>query len=145
MSFIPGGASVSKTAGVAGRFMTPLASIFYLVPLWLLFELGQLVVSERYLGIKQIERGIDPREQGPGEWVSFFWSAGLLLYWVWMVLMLTQPVGRPQVAAMIGMSVLGFSVRSLCGLKWVLVTMTFEGAIRIGMLLSLGMVAWRRL
>jgi hypothetical protein len=125
--------------------MTSLAPIFYFTPLWLLFELAQLIVGERYLGIKQIERGADPREKGPGEFTAFLWSAGLLLYWVWMALMLTQPVGRPQVIAMIGMSVLGFSVRSVCGLKWVLVTMTFEGAIRIGMLLSLGVVVWRRL
>jgi hypothetical protein len=125
--------------------MSPLSPLVYFAPLWLLFELGQLVAGERHLGIKQIERGIEPRESGPGEWVAFFWSSGLLLYWIWMCLMLTQPVGRPQVAAMIGMSVLGFSVRSVCGLKWVLVTMTFEGAIRIGMLLSLGMVLWRRL
>jgi hypothetical protein len=147
LSFIPGGASVLETGRAAGlpRSMPPLSPIFYFAPLWLLFELGQLVIGERYLGIKQIERGIDPRERGPGEWVAFFWSAGLLLYWVWMGLMLTQPVGRPQVMAMIGMSVLGFSIRSVCGLKWVLVTLTFEGAIRIGMLLSLGMAVWRRL
>ncbi|ATC63451.1 hypothetical protein CMV30_05505 [Nibricoccus aquaticus] len=125
--------------------MDSLSPLFYFAPLWLLFELGQLVIGERYLGIKQIERGTDPRERGPGELVAFLWSAGLLLYWVWMALMLSQPIGRPQVAAMLGLSVLGFSIRSVCGLKWVLVTMTFEGAIRIGMLLSLGMVAWRRL
>jgi hypothetical protein len=147
LSFIPGGASVSPTGPAGGRLATmdPLSQLFYFAPLWLVFELGQLVVGERYLGIKQIERGADPRELGPGEWVSFFWSAGLILYWVWMGLMLTQPVGRPQVAAMIGISVLGFSIRSVCGLKWVLGTLTFEGAIRIGMLLSLGMEAWRRL
>lgn len=125
--------------------MDPLSPLFYFTPLWLLFELGQLVAGERYLGIKQIQSGTDPREHGPGEWLAFFWSGGLLVYWVWMALMLTQPVGRPQIAAMIGMSVLGFSIRNVCGLKWVLVTMTFEGAIRIGMLLSLGMAAWRRL
>jgi hypothetical protein len=124
--------------------MTPLSSIVYLAPLWLLFELGQLAIGERYLGIKQIERGIDPRERGPGEFVAFLWSAGLLIYWVWMALMLTQSVGRPQVATMIAISVLGFSVRSFCGMKWVLVTMTFEGAIRVGMLFSLGMVIWRQ-
>jgi hypothetical protein len=124
--------------------MPSISPLFYFAPLWMLFELGQLVVGERYLGIKQIERGVDPRERGPGEFTSFLWSASILLYWVWMALMLTQPIGRPQVLAMAVLSVIGFSIRRTCGLKWILVTMTFEGAIRIGMLLSLTMVAWRR-
>jgi len=124
--------------------MTPLSPLLYFTPLWLLFELGQLVVGERYLGIKQIERGVDPRERGPGEFTSFLWSFGIVIYWVWMALMLSQPIGRPQVFAMIGLTVLGFSIRRTCGMKWVLVTMTFEGAIRIGMLLSLGVVVWRQ-
>ncbi len=125
--------------------MPPFPPLLYLVPLWLAFELGQLVVGERYLGVKQIARGADPRDLGPGEWVSFFWSAGLLLYWVWMLLLLAQPVGRPQLAAMAVISVVGFSIRRNCPLKWVLVSMTFEGALRIGMLLSLGFILWRRL
>jgi hypothetical protein len=125
--------------------MTSLSPILYLAPAWMVFELAQLVIGERHLGIKQIERGIDPRERGPGEWLSFFWSAGILVYWVWMGLMLAQPVGRPQVAAMIGISVLGFTIRRTCRLKWILLVMTFEGAIRIGMLISLSGVVWRRL
>jgi hypothetical protein len=36
-------------------------------------------------------------------------------------------------------------VRRGCGLKWLLVVLTFEGSIRIGMLLSLCALAWRRL
>jgi hypothetical protein len=125
--------------------MTPLSPILYFAPFWMLFELAQLVIGERYLGIKQIERGIDPRECGPGELLAFFWSAGLVLYWVWMGLMLAQPIGRPQVLAMISLSVLGFSIRRACRMKWILLVMTFEGAIRIGMLLSLAVVVWRRL
>ena len=35
-----------------------------LAPLFFTFELWQLVVSERYLGIKQIARGADPRALG---------------------------------------------------------------------------------
>jgi hypothetical protein len=59
--------------------------------------------------------------------------------------MLFQPLGRAQVAAMIVISLIGFSMRRSCGLKWVLVILTFEGAIRVGMLLSLAALAWRRL
>jgi hypothetical protein len=125
--------------------MNSVSPIFYLAPAWMVFELAQLVVGERHLGIRQIGPGIDPRERGPGEWVSFFWSAGIVIYWVWMGLMLAQPVGRPQVVAMIVISVLGFTLRRTCRLKWVLLVMTFEGAIRIGMLFSLTGVIWRRL
>jgi hypothetical protein len=119
--------------------------LFALAPLLLAFELWQLVIAERYVGIKQIERGTDPRELGPSEFTSAFWSLTLLAYWAWMALMLFQPWGRLQVLALIGVSLFGFLVRRGCGLKWVLVVLTFEGAIRIGMLLSLCMLAWRRL
>ena len=44
--------------------MSPLA---ILAPLWMAFELWQLVQAERYLGIKQIEQGIDPRTLDVGE------------------------------------------------------------------------------
>jgi hypothetical protein len=123
--------------------MTPLSPLLYLVPIWMLFELGQLVLGERFLGLKQIERGEHPRDLGPGEWVAFSWTAALLLYWVWMGLMLTQPIGRAQIVAMLGISALGFLVRRSCALKWVLVTLTLEGAIRLGMLFSLGVAVWR--
>ena len=50
-----------------------------------------------------------------------------------------------KVLAMIGISVIGFSIRRACRMKWILLVMTFEGAIRIGMLFSLSGVIWRRL
>ena len=37
------------------------------------------------------------------------------------------------------------SIRGACGLKWVLVVLTFEGAIRVGMLLNLFFMTWRQL
>jgi hypothetical protein len=46
---------------------------------------------------------------------------------------------------LIVMTGLGYALRSSCGLKWVLVILTFEGAIRIGMLVSLFAMSWRRL
>ena len=119
--------------------------LFVFTPLFLAFELWQLVIAERYVGIKQIERGTDPRTLGLGEVTAAFWSLTLLAYWIWMVLMLFQPWGQLQVLALLGVSGLGFMVRRGCGLKWVLVTLTFEGAIRVGMLLSLCVLAWRRL
>jgi hypothetical protein len=39
---------------------------------------------------------------------------------------------------------LGFSLRRGARFKWVLVILTFEGAIRVGLLLSLCVMVWRR-
>jgi len=52
-------------------------------PLFLAFEVWQLVLSERYLGIKQIARGADPRSLGLHEITAFFWSVLLFGYWIW--------------------------------------------------------------
>ena len=119
--------------------------LFALAPLFLAFELWQLVLAERYVGIKQIERGTDPRELGLGQATAAAWSLMLFAYWVWLGLMLIQPWGRLQVLLMIAISLGGFFIRRGCGLKWLLVVLTFEGSIRIGMLLSLCALAWRRL
>jgi hypothetical protein len=122
--------------------MSPLV---FLTPFWLIAEIMQLVVCERFLGVKQIEAGADPRQNGPRESIAFAWSTSLIIYWLWMLAMLLQPVGRGQVAAMIGITLAGYAIRRSCGLKWVLVVLTFEGAIRIGMLLSLAALIWRRM
>jgi len=122
--------------------MSPLV---FLTPFWMIAEIVQLVVCERFLGVKQIEAGTDPRQLGPRESIAFAWSAGLIFYWLWMLVMLLQPVGRGQIAAMIAITLAGYSIRHNCGLKWVLVVLTFEGAIRIGMLLSLSALIWRRM
>ena len=119
--------------------------LFAFAPLFLAFELWQLVIAERYVGIKQIERGTDPRELGLGQATAAGWTLTLFAYWAWMAVMLVQPWGQLQVLTMIAVSVAGFMLRRGCGLKWLLVILTFEGSIRIGMLLSLCALAWRRL
>ena len=121
------------------------ALLFAFAPLFFAFEIWQLVMAERYLGLKQIARGIDPRELGLGELTAACWSLALLAYGAWMVPMLFQPLGRFQSLMLLGVSGLGFAVRRGCGLKWVLVILTFEGSVRIGMLLSLCALAWRHL
>jgi hypothetical protein len=120
------------------------ALLFAFAPAFFAFEIWQLVIAERYLGLKQISRGIDPRELGLGELTAAFWSLTLMSYWTWMALMLFQPPGRFQVLMLLIVSGLGFVLRRGCGLKWALVILTFEGSIRIGMLLSLCAMAWRR-
>ena len=116
-----------------------------LAPVFLVFELWQLVVSERYLGIKQIRVNADPRELPMATWMAATWAAGLMVYYVWMLTLLLHPVGRAQGVVLILVTGLGYLVRSTCGLKWVLVVLTFEGSIRIGMLASFIGQSWRRL
>jgi len=119
--------------------------LLYLAPLCLLFEGWQLMVAERHLGIKQIEKGVDPRDRGPGELLSFLWGSGIMIYWVWMILMLIPKFGRAQIVCMLVVSLAGYSLRRNSGLKWILVILTLEGAIRIGMIISLIGSAWRSL
>jgi len=113
-----------------------------LAPVFFLFELWQLVMSERYVGIKQIARGADPRAMGPSEFVSFFWSMSLILYSIWMVAMLAFPNSRVFATCLLGVTALGYMVRSRCKHMMVLVTLTIEGAVRIGLLMSLMGYSW---
>ena len=122
--------------------MTPLV---LLAPLFIIFEIWQLVISERYLGIKQIARGADPRTLGLSEVTAFFWSASLMFYWLWMLAMLLPPFGRAYAVALVAITLIGFALRRNCSIKWVLVILTFEGAVRIGMLGSLCILAWKKL
>ena len=114
-------------------------------PLFLAFELWQLVMSERYVGIKQIARNGDPRKLGLSEITAFFWSSANIIYWAWMLGLMLTPFTRVHGLILLIVSVAGFSVRRNCGIKWVLVTLTLEGAIRIGLLVSLLGTAWHRL
>ena len=116
-----------------------------LAPLFLAFELGQLFVSERYMGIKQIRVNADPRELPMPVWLAASWASGLLVYFLWMFTLLLHPVGRAQGVVLLVISVVGYLLRSTSGLKWVLVILTFEGSIRVGMLLSLSVVTWRQM
>jgi len=116
-----------------------------LAPLFLAFEVWQLVVSERYMGVKQIRAGADPRELPMREGLAAFWSIGLIAYSLWMVTLLLHPVGRAQGFVLLLVTAIGYSLRTACGLKWVLVILTFEGSIRIGMLISLFGTSVRRL
>ena len=116
-----------------------------LAPIFLGLELWQLFLSERYLGIKQIRVNADPRELPMANWTATLWAAGLIGYFLWMPTLLLHSVGRAQGIVLLIVTGLGYALRSTCGLKWILVILTFEGAIRIGMLLSLLGMSWRQL
>jgi len=120
-------------------------TLLLLAPLWIVFEVAQLVLGERYLGIKQIARSADPRTLGLSEITAFFWSMAILGYWLWMVVLLFTPLGRAHALGLMAISAVGFSVRRGTRMKWTLVTLTFEGAVRIGFLISLCAMVWRRL
>ncbi len=120
-------------------------ALLLLAPLFMLFEIWQLVISERYLGIRQIERNGDPRALGLREPAAFFWSATLFCYWAWIILLLFFRFGRVHGLCLLAITGLGYLLRRNCGLKWVLVILTFEGALRLGLLLSLCVYVWRRL
>lgn len=122
--------------------MNPLS---LLAPLFLLFELWQLFLSERYLGVRHIRSNTDPRELPMSRWIATTWSGALLVYFLWMTLLLFHPSGRAQGAVLLAVTAIGYAIRSRCGLKWVLVVLTFEGSVRIGMLLSLFLASWRNL
>lgn len=131
-----------RPAGSVGR----VTLLYLLAPLYLLFEMWQLVLSERYLGIKQIARGADPRTLGLSEITAFCWSMLLVSYWLWMLLLLTLPRGgRAHGLGLLLISVIGFALRRGAPMKSILVILTFEGALRVGTLLSLCWVVWRRL
>lgn len=111
----------------------------------MLFELWQLVIGERYLGVRQIRANADPRDLPMPRWISVAWAGGLVAYYLWMLTLLLHPVGRAQGVVLLGVSAGAYALRSATGLKWTLVILTFEGAVRIGMLLSLAVVTWRAL
>jgi hypothetical protein len=119
-------------------------TLLLLAPVFLVFEVWQLAMSERYLGIKQIARGLDPREMGPGEGVSFVWATSIIAYGTWMIALLIEPAARAHALGLIGVTTIGMMVRRNCGLKWILIALTFEGAVRVGLLVSICMAAWRR-
>lgn len=122
--------------------MNPLA---LLAPLFFAFELWQLFIGERYLGIRRIHANVDPRELPMGQATAMVWGGGLLIYFVWMTSLLLHPVGRAQGIVLLATSVVGYALRAATPLKWTLVILTFEGSVRIGMLLSLGITTWRAL
>ncbi len=116
-----------------------------LAPLFLIFEIWQLVMCERYLGIKQIARGSDPREMGPSEPVSFLWTFTIALYAMWTLALLATPGTRGPAAGLVVTTLVGYAFRRNCGLNRVLIILTFEGSIRIVFVGALAFAAWRRL
>jgi hypothetical protein len=116
-----------------------------LAPLFVILEIWQLFMTERYVGIKQIARGGNPREMGPAEPIAFIWCAGLLAYAVWTLALIANPNARVFALLIIAATFIGYPIRRNCSLKWILVVLTCEGSARIGFLSALSYSAWARL
>jgi hypothetical protein len=130
----------------------PIPLLLWLAPLFALFEVWELVLAERYLGLKQFARAADPRELGPGEAVAFLSVMGIIFNWLFMLGLVASRFSRIEAAAMLAVSVLGLSVRRQLGgrwwrrfgVRWCLMVLTVEGAIRLGLLGLLWREAWKR-
>lgn len=120
-------------------------ALAFLTPVFLCFEIWQLVICERHLGLRQIARGTDPRLGGLSERTALVWGVILVVYWLWMFALLLEPAVRIPAVGLLAISALGYSVRRGAPLRWILVVLTFEGAIRLGLLFSLATAAWREL
>jgi len=115
-----------------------------LAPFFMVFDIVQLLVAERYIGVKQIRAGMHPLEMDrkPPDWAVFLWIAGLVALWLYMIALLFDPRGGLHGGIMLLVSVGGFALRRIMGIKWALVLMTIETAIRLGMLANLMMVVF---
>lgn len=119
------------------------ALIVFLLPLFVAFEFWQLVVAERYLGIEKIRANADPRRLPMSRAMAAVWTCGIFAGWLWYMCLFLVPHARGAAACMLGVSLLGLFLRRVLSLKWILVCLTFEGAIRFGMMVYLGWASWR--
>lgn len=121
----------------------PLAA--FIAPAFIIFEVIQLVAAEKLLGVKQIQADADPRRSGPGEIPAALWSGAILAEAAWLLWLLIDDATRIHAACLLLVSLVGFSLRSNCTLRWVLVILTVEGALRMGLMVSMLGSAWRAL
>lgn len=116
--------------------------LIYLAPLIMLIDIAQLLVAERYIGVKQIRSGVHPLDgaKPPPTWAIVLWLSGIAIMWLYMLLLLLNQQAQLQAVLMFLISLGGFGMRRVAGVKWALVLMTIETAIRLGLLANLLMV-----
>jgi hypothetical protein len=59
-----------------------------------------------------------------------------------MVALVSTPSSRFLGVILMGLTAAGYSIRRNCGLKWILVVLTFEGALRVTALGFLSVASW---
>ncbi|HVU37200.1 MAG TPA: hypothetical protein VHC95_02600 [Opitutales bacterium] len=105
-------------------------------PAFAAFEVAQLLVAQRYIGIEQIRGNrhpLDAAVAAPG-WLGTAWLGGLIIDYFYQFALLFQPeLGVKFAAALLVMvSAFGFALRRVCGLRWGLVVLTPECGARAG-------------
>lgn len=109
--------------------------IVQISPVFAVFEVAQLFVAQRYIGIKQIHSHTHPLDAAvaPG-WLATGWLAGILVNYSYQLALLFQPALGVKAAAilLLMVSATGFAIRRVCGLRWGLVVMTLECGARAG-------------
>ncbi len=118
--------------------------LIYLAPFFIAFELVQLLVAERYIGIRQIRAGQHPLDavKRLPEWCAALWVLGRALTWLYMLLLIFDPRAGVQGFLMFFVTLIAAGLRRKTGLKWTLVIMTVEGAVRMGMLVNIMMTVF---
>ncbi len=117
----------------------------FLAPVFVVYEIAQLVYAERLLGVKRLQAGVDPRGLGPPEPVALLWVVLICAQNAWLLWLLGEGPTRLHAACLLLVSLCGFALRGSCALRWVLVVLTIEGALRLGLMVSLFGAAWRSL
>lgn len=118
--------------------------LIYLAPVFILFELLQLTIAERFIGIRQIRQGKNPLDSAVvgRNALAAVWLGCIVVYWAYMVLLAWDPRAGLQGILMILTSVAGLMLRRVLGIRFALVVLTLEGAIRIGLLANLLLAAF---
>jgi len=114
-------------------------TLIFFAPIFILFEVIQLIVAERFIGVKQIKSEMHPLESGINapDWLAALWLASISLYLLYMFALMLNPWGGMQGFIMLFVSLVGVALRRTMGVKWALVIMTIEGAVRMGLLANL--------
>jgi hypothetical protein len=106
-----------------------------LAPLFILFELAQIIVLERYIGLRTLKAEIDPRTLPFPKWLAIAWIIFTKIYLLWTIALIFESSLILPASVILITSFVGLISRRSAGLQWALVILTFETAIRIGMLI----------
>lgn len=101
-------------------------------------EVLQLVLAERVIGMKTLRSGGDPRDDArDASWYDRIWLASIVLVTVYPFLLLFIREARLFGGVMLGLTLVGYSFRRQYGLRYALVVLTLEGALRIGVIVHM--------
>lgn len=114
-----------------------------LAPVFIVLELAQLLVAERFIGVRQIRANRHPLDEYPEgkPWITAAWLAYFVAVWCYLFALALNPLTSIQGVVLLLVGILGFAFRRIAGLKWALVVMTIEGAIRMGLWVNI-LVGW---